>query len=238
MTNKVTVDRFNTPVRNQSVALVLAGCGAKDGSEISEAVAALTSLTQAGFTVKIFAPDRPTHHVINHKTMSEAANESRNILTEAARIARGNIEPLENLSVHHFDAVCFPGGFGVAKNLCNFAFAGMDATLMPDVKNVLNAFISAKKPVAAMCIAPILIALAAREFSVTDATITLGADGSDAVKATLSWKVNHTPCATNEACVDTKNKFVSSPAYMYDDATPYDIWLSAQAMVKGLEQIL
>lgn len=44
----------------------------------------------------------------------------RNVLTESARIARGKISDLAQLSAAHHDAAIFPGGFGAAKNLCVF----------------------------------------------------------------------------------------------------------------------
>lgn len=106
------------------VAVVLAGCGAKDGTEITEAVALLISLSRKGLAFECFAPDRSMHHVVNHVSGVESVNESRNQMEEAARIARGKIKPLASLQMHEFDALVIAGGFGVVKNLCNFAFAG------------------------------------------------------------------------------------------------------------------
>lgn len=225
----------HTPQRK--VAVVLAGCGAKDGAEITEAVSLLVALSEAGIEARLFAPNRPLHHTIDHLHKKEVA-EKRNILVEAARIARGDIAPIESLDVARFDALAFGGGFGVAKNLCNYAFAEVDARLFDDVKVPLVGFLRAKKPVAALCIAPIVVALGVREIGIKSAKLTLG-DGSDkaAVSAIEKWGLRHVPCANNEACVDTENRLVSSPAYMLADATPADIFASARALVAGLDTL-
>lgn len=218
----------------KKVALVLAGCGAKDGSEITESVALMIALAQANYTVQIFAPNRNSYHVVNHLNGDVVQHDSRNMLTEAARIARGKILPIENLSVHKFDILCFSGGFGVAKNFCDFAFSGANATLKNDVKQVLVEFIKAKKVIGALCIAPILIALAAKELKLSDVKLTFGASTSDSAQLLAQWGIQHEEKKVNEACVDVKNKFVTAPAYMDDNASAADIFASAVALVKGL----
>lgn len=221
------------------VAVVLAGCGAKDGSEITEAVSLLIALSRKGIPFDCFAPDRQTSHVVDHLTGSENAQENRNQLHEAARIARGQIRPLSQLLVNEYEGVALSGGFGVAKNLCNFAFSGLDASLEPDVKKSLMPFLESKKPLAAMCIAPVVLALLCREAKLRGAELTLG-DGSavNAVKAIESWGAQHIPKKRNEACVDSAHMLVSSPAYMFDDATPADIFDSASALVSGLQTLM
>lgn len=221
---------------NKKCALVLAGCGAKDGAEITEAVSLMIAFSQKGYHVEIFAPDREVHHVINHITGDEVTAESRNILVEASRIARGKIKPISEISSNDFDVLCFAGGFGVAKNLCNFAFAGQDALLENDVKKVIFEFIHAHKIVSALCIAPILIAIAAKELNLKDVKITVGSGQSDAAKIINSWGLHHEDKQVFEASVDLKNKFVTAPAYMDDKATPADIFASASALVNGLSQ--
>ncbi len=218
-------------------ALILAGCGAKDGAEITEAVSLLIALSQEGFVVTSFAPDREQYHVLNHITDTSLNSEKRNILVESARIARGNVYSLETIQESDFDVLCFSGGFGVAKNLCDFAFEGKNAVLEADIQDVLYQFIEAKKVIAGLCISPILFALAAKELNIKNVAITLGQKSSvsDTVE---SWGIVHQPKQTFEACIDAQNKFVSAPAYMDDEATPADIFASAAALVHGIEQLL
>jgi enhancing lycopene biosynthesis protein 2 len=221
-----------------TAAVVLAGCGAMDGAEITEAVSLLVQLSQFGFQVRVFAPDRPHVHTINHLTRTVSGS-PRQILEEAARIARGKISPLEELHADDFDVVAFAGGFGVAKNLCNFAFAGSDATLQPDVRRVLVDAQKSGKVLAALCIAPVLLALLAREISLKGVRLTLGNGGArEAVQAVEQWGATHVACSVRQACVDPTNRMVTAPAYMDDMATPADIFASAQALVSGIVQLL
>lgn len=217
----------------KKVALVLAGCGAKDGAEITESVSLMIALAQANYSVQIFSSNRNFYHVVDHVTGKVLPSESRNMLTEAARIARGNVLPLSELSAKNFDILCFSGGFGVAKNFCDFAFSGASAKLADDVKKVLFDFINAQKIIGALCIAPILLALAAKELGLTDVKLTFGSSDSDPAKIIHQWGLHHETKKVNEACVDMKNKFVTAPAYMDDTASPADIFGSASALVKG-----
>jgi enhancing lycopene biosynthesis protein 2 len=225
--------------KNERLAVLLAGCGAKDGSEITEAVGLLIALSQKGLKFDCFAPDRKTHDVIDHLTSKVNAHESRNQLHEAARIARGRIQPISELKAGHYAAVVLAGGFGAAKNLCNYAFAGADARLEDDVKAALLPFIENHKPMGALCIAPVVLALLCREASIKGAQFTLG-DGSakDAVAAIESWGAKHKPTRPGEACVDKTYNLVSAPAYMFDDATPADVFASAVALVDGLTSLM
>ena len=122
------------------VAVVLAGCGVYDGSEINEAVLTLLCLEQQGASYQCFAPDVEQMHVINHLTGEPAEGESRNVLVEAARIARGNIKGLAEAQVGEFDALVVPGGFGAAKNLSDFAVAGAAMQVQPDFLALARAF--------------------------------------------------------------------------------------------------
>jgi enhancing lycopene biosynthesis protein 2 len=141
------------------VALVLSGCGVYDGTEVHEASACLVHLSRGGATVSMFAPDVAQMHVIDH-TKGEPLAQERNVLVESARIARGKVAPLASLNAGDFDAVVFPGGFGAAKNLSDFAVKGPELTLIPDVTRVLTEFHAAQKPIGLCCIAPILAAKA------------------------------------------------------------------------------
>ena len=232
--NTSTPSVISTPKR---VAVVLAGCGAQDGAEITEATSLLIALTQQDHKVSLFAPNRLQQRVVQH-TDGQEQSETRNILVESARIARGQIQPITQLKADNFDALAFAGGFGVAYNLCNFAIAGLEASLENDVKAALFPFIQAKKPVAAMCIAPVLLGIATRELSLKNVELTLGqGDAKGPIEVIESWGAKQVNCETNQACVDTENRFVTAPAYMVGSAQPWQIFDSALALVKGLGQL-
>ncbi|NLJ07530.1 MAG: isoprenoid biosynthesis glyoxalase ElbB, partial [Sphingobacteriales bacterium] len=141
----------------KKIAIVLAGCGVYDGAEIHEAVMTMLAVKKAGAVYDIFAPDVEQAHVINHLN-GEVMNEKRNVLVEAARIARGKIQPLSSFSGKNYDAIIFPGGFGVAKNLCTFAFDGVDMKVNPDVEKVIKEMLELNKPIGALCISPVMLA--------------------------------------------------------------------------------
>lgn len=220
------------------VAFLLAGCGAMDGSEITEAVTLLVSLTQKGYAVDFYAPDRPLSHVVNHVDGQEQTAEKRNQWAEAARIARGKVKPLSELNSADYDALVSSGGFGVAKNFCNFAFTGKDATLESDIEKILVAFAQDKKVIAAMCIAPVLLGLLSQKLQLTDVKITFGAADNDVAKIVQGWGVTPVAKEVNQCCVDEKNRFVTTPAYMHGNASPADIFAGAQSLCDGIHSLL
>ena len=219
------------------IAVVLAGCGRGDGSEIHESVSCLIHLDRCGLAYQCFAPDRPQHDVINHLTGKPAA-ETRNLLVEAARIARGHIKPLSELNPASFDAIVFPGGFGAAKNLCTFALQGVDKQVAPDVVPILRGFHAAHKPIALCCIAPVL---AARALGTTSGgpgcRVTLGAPGP-AADAVAAWGSQHEPQPLRGVCVDSVQRVITTPAYMDDDATPHGVFTGIGAMIDALAAML
>lgn len=190
------------------VAIILSGCGVYDGAEIHESVLTLLQLELQGASYQCFAPDISQHHVINHISGDEM-HEQRNVLTEAARIARGKIKALTELNASEFDAVILPGGFGAAKNLSDFAFNGANASMLPQLKTVLTAFISQQKPVGFICIAPAMIPL------LYDAKVamTIGTDKQTADNIEQMGAV-HVNCQVTDIVVDHAAKVVSTPAYM------------------------
>ncbi|GAI95353.1 unnamed protein product, partial [marine sediment metagenome] len=141
---------------SKKFAVVLSGSGVFDGAEIHEATLTLYAIVKNGGTYEIFAPDIPQHHVVNHIT-GEEMNETRNVLIEAARIARGKIKPLSEFNEKDFDAIIFPGGFGAAKNLSSFAFDGVNCSVNKDVENSIKQMADAKKPIGALCISPVIL---------------------------------------------------------------------------------
>lgn len=221
------------------VALVLAGCGAKDGAEITEAVSLLIELSLQGYFVQCFASERKTHHVVSHLSGREMTGESRSQIEEAARIARGKVKPLTEMNAAEFDAVVLAGGFGAAKNLCDFAFSGVEAQLYDDVRAALLPFIQQGKIAAALCIAPVVLALLAKDAGIRGVQLTLGSgEALDAVRSIEHWGAVHKPTQPGEVCIDFSHRMASAPAYMYDDATPADVFASAQALVKGIDTLI
>lgn len=193
----------------KKIGVVLSGCGVRDGSEIHEAVLTLLAIDQAGCKAVCMAPD-VSFPVTNHLTMKETG-ENRNILVESARIARGNIRDIKEITASDIDAVIFPGGFGAAKNLSDFAFKGADATVNSDVIRLLKEMHLAGKPIGAICIAPTLIAaVLGKECS---PEVTIGNDEATAAEINKTGSI-HCECAVTELVIDEKNKIVSSPAYM------------------------
>jgi enhancing lycopene biosynthesis protein 2 len=191
------------------IGVVLSGCGFRDGSEIHEAVFTLLAIDQAGCQAVCMAPDSECA-VTNHLTMQDAA-EKRNMLVESARIARGNIRDLQGVTAADLDAIIFPGGFGAAKNLCDFAVNGAAASVHPEVLRILKEMATAKKPIGVICIAPALLAAAlGRELT---PTITIGTDAGTAAEINKTGAI-HQECPVTGFVVDEKNKIVSTPAYM------------------------
>jgi enhancing lycopene biosynthesis protein 2 len=190
-------------------AVILAGSGVFDGAEIHEATLTLLAIKKMGADYEIFAPDILQHHVINHLT-GEEMHEKRNVLVESARIARGNIKPLTQFKADHFDAIIFPGGFGVAKNLCNWAFEGDNCSVNPDVEKAINEMYIARKPIGAMCIAPVILG---KLFAGTNLTT-----GNDKASADFIKKMGseYTKTTHGEVIVDKTKKLFSTPCYMLD----------------------
>ena len=198
---------------SKKVAVILSGCGFLDGSEIHEAVLTLYFLSKHKADTTIFAPDINQMHVINHSTKG-VASETRNVLIESARIARGKIQPLPNAKIDDIDAVILPGGFGAAKNLSNFAVKGSEAELNLQLKEFLTMALKAKKTIGAICISPALIATFFKG-SETHPLLTIGNDTQTA-KTLESMGAKHKNRSVNDIEFDEKLKIVTTPAYMYD----------------------
>jgi enhancing lycopene biosynthesis protein 2 len=211
-------------------AVVLAGCGVFDGAEIHEAVMTLYAIDKTGGTYQIFAPNVKQHHVINHIT-GEVMNESRNVLAEAARIARGRIKTLTEYRVADFDALIFPGGFGVAKNLCTYAFDGTDCNVDRVVEAAIRDTHKAGKPIGALCISPVLITRV-----LGDVTVTIGDDASTVADITAMGG-RHETKRHGEVSVDRKNRIVSAPCYMLD-STISDIAHDAEALILAIKEMV
>lgn len=193
------------------VGVILSGCGVYDGSEIHEAVITLLALDRAGATVVMMAPDME-QAVVNHLTGEPVEGASRNVLEESARIARGNISDIANVKATDIDALFIPGGFGAAKNLCDFAFKGPDCQVHPEVARLIRDIVAAKKPLAAVCIAPALVAKVLGNDKLAH-QLTIGTDEGTA-NALSSMGATHVSCPVSEFVIDKDNKIITSPAYM------------------------
>lgn len=216
------------------VAVILCGSGYRDGSEIREAVATLWSLSQEHSKVQCFAPDAPQADVVNCLTGETLAHEHRNMLVEAARIARGDIKSLSLLNESDFDAVIIPGGFGAAKNLCDFASKGSQGKVRSDVEKVLHAFFEKKKPIGAICIAPAIVALSLRGKNLN---LTVGAAGETAQEIEKCGH-HHVPTKVTECQVDSQNKIVTTGAYMFGTAPLHDVFSGIQKCVQEVLKLI
>ncbi len=194
------------------VGVVLSGCGVYDGSEIHEAVITLLALDRAGAEAVCMAPDMEQMHVVNHLTGEPAEGEKRNVLVESARIARGAVKNVKDVNVSDIDALFFPGGFGAAKNLCDFAVKGPDCDIHPEVARLVREVVKAKKPLAAICIAPALVSKVLGNDKLAH-KLTIGSD-KDTASALEAMGSTHEACPVNEFVIDRENKIVSTPAYM------------------------
>lgn len=192
----------------QRVAVILSGCGVFDGSEIYETTLTLLRLSQLETEVQCFAPDITQMHVINHLT-GEVMPETRNVLVEAARLTRGNINPLATANAADFDALIVPGGFGAAKNLSTFATEGSAMSINGDFLAFAQAMHQAGKPVGLICIAPVMAAAICGQGVQT----TIGTDMATAAAVNATGAV-HCECPVDNICIDKEKKLVTTPAYM------------------------
>ena len=191
------------------VALVLSGCGVFDGAEIHESVLTMLALVKAGAELEFLAPDIAQAHVINHLSGQVAEGETRNVLVESARIARGKIKDIAAASADDYAAVFFPGGFGAAKNLSDFASKGADCQIQADVLRFAKAMAAAGKPACYICIAPAMMP----HIYGAGVALTIGNDEGTAAAITAMGGQHHN-CPVTEFVVDQERKVVSTPAYM------------------------
>lgn len=217
----------------KKVAVILSGCGYLDGAEIRESVLTLLALDTAAIEYTIFAPDQQQLHVVNHLSTTVSDSESRNVLQEASRIARGQISALNQLNPNQFDGLVIPGGFGVAKNLSSFASMGAAATVNAEITSILKAFKSSQKPIGAICIAPALLALT---FGDLKPILTIGSNTGTAAEIEKTGSV-HQYCEVNDCVIDPKNLFVTTPAYMEDHASLKDIFQGISKLVNAMLEL-
>jgi len=194
----------------KKIAVILSGCGVFDGAEIHESVLTLLAIDSAGATYSCAAPDIAQAQVINHNAGAPDTSSGRNVLQESARIARGEITSLEGLDPADFDAIILPGGFGAAKNLCNFAFDAENLEVEPSLAAFLLKARTLEKPLAFACIAP---AIAAKLFGPQGLRFTIGNDPKTA-QALSAYGGTHVDCPVDDIIVDENLRIVTTPAYM------------------------
>jgi enhancing lycopene biosynthesis protein 2 len=207
-----------------TVGVILSGSGYLDGSEIHEATSVLIALAQRGIAYRCVAPKKP-FVVVNHLT-GEATNERRDVLTESARIARGAVEDIAGVEGSEFDALVLPGGFGAAKNLCDFAQHGPACSVDPEVERVLREAHAAGRPIGFACIAP---ALGARVFGSEKPVLTIGHDAGTAA-AIKKTGARHRAVDVTEIVADEERRFVCTPAYM-ENTNPAEVFEGVSKMV-------
>lgn len=192
------------------VGVVLAGCGSLDGAEIHEAILTLLFLDRQAAQVTALAPNIDQFHVVDHLVGEPITGERRNVLGEAARIARGKIVDLAKARVESLDALVFPGGFGAAKNLCTFAIEGRNMKVEGSVERLIRQMALAHKPLGFICISPVI---AAKVLGELHPKLTVG-DDPDTAAAIQAMGGIHVDCPVDQVVIDEKNRIVSTPAYM------------------------
>ena len=214
----------------KKIAVILAGSGVYDGSEIHEAVLTLLAIEAQAASYQCFAPDLEQMHVIDHSS-GDVSDERRNVLVESARIARGKVKALSQYRADDYDALILPGGFGAAKNLCSFATEGADCSIASEVQRAVLDTHKAGKAIGAMCIAPVILAKL-----LPGVEITLGGENDAATAAT---KMGAVVKATShgEVIVDAARRVATTPSYMLDDATLPNIQAGATNLVSAVLQM-
>jgi enhancing lycopene biosynthesis protein 2 len=194
------------------VGVILSGCGHRDGAEIRESVLTLLALDRAGAEARVFAPNVDQAIVVDHLRGEPVPTERRNVLVEAARIARGKIQDAREARAKDLDALVLPGGFGAALNLSSFATRGEHAEVHPEIGRILREMHAAGKPIGAICIAP---AVVAKALGFAHPKLTIGNDRGTASKL-VAFGAVHEDCPVDRCVVDRDNRVVTTPAYMYD----------------------
>jgi enhancing lycopene biosynthesis protein 2 len=223
------------------IGVLISGCGVYDGAEIQEVVLTLLAIEEMGAEAVCISIDEPQHHVVNHLT-GEELPESRNMMIEAARISRGKVSEIGQIAPSDIDGLVIPGGFGSAKNFTDWAFRGPEGIINPKVKLLIVNMINIGKPIAALCVSPVVVAKAL-EGSSLNPSLTIGSDkeaspydissfsvGLEQTGATIAMK------SVREILVDTENKIITAPCYMMD-ASITDVRKNIRSAVEALRDL-
>lgn len=224
------------------IGVLLSGCGVYDGAEIQEAVLTLLAIEEIGAQPVCISIDAPQHHVVNHLN-GEEMSESRNMLVEAARIARGNISEISSISPADIDALVIPGGFGSAKNFSKWAFSGPEGEIDPKVKLLIVNMINVGKPIAALCVSPVVVAKALEGSSIRP-HLTIGStkEASPYDIEGFSSGLRSTGSSTemktvDEILVDTENKIVTAPCYMME-ASILEVRKNIRSAIEAIRDLI
>ena len=224
------------------VLVLLSGCGVYDGSEIHESVFAMLSLSQNNLEFICAAPDIKHHHVVNHLN-GEDQKEERNVLSESARIARGDVCSLDDVDFSSVSSLVIPGGFGAAKNLSNWAFKGVDSLVLPAVKNLILHCFENKKPVVALCISPVVV-VKSLEGSSLSPLVSVGSVNEKSeydineihgFLSSLGAKTENR--SINEVLYDEDLRLISAPCYMME-STADQVYVNTKMAIDKLADIL
>jgi enhancing lycopene biosynthesis protein 2 len=225
-----------------NIGVLLSGNGVYDGAEIQEAVLTLLAIDEMGWNAVCISVDKPQHHVINHLT-GEVMDESRNMLVEAARIARGQVIRIDEISPADIDALIIPGGFGSAKNFTSWAFDGPAGTILPEVKLLLVNLVNVGKPIVALCVSPVVIAKAF-EGSTIHPTLSLGSSSEPSPYDIYGFNagLEQTGAVTEErtireVLIDPVNRIICAPCYMMN-ARITEIYANINQAMMALNEIL
>jgi enhancing lycopene biosynthesis protein 2 len=203
------------------IGVLLSGNGVYDGSEIHESVFTLLAIDEHGGDAVCMAPNINQYHVVNHLDGNEM-KETRNVLVEAARIARGAISDLADMKAAELDALVIPGGFGAAKNLTKWAFNGPDGAINSDVKRIINEMVSAKKPIVGLCMGPTVIAKALEGAGLKERlTVGTTTEASPYEIEAISTGMEKTGAVAEmktirQVAIDTGNRIITAPCYMME----------------------
>ncbi|MCH2225228.1 MAG: isoprenoid biosynthesis glyoxalase ElbB [Crocinitomicaceae bacterium] len=225
-----------------TIGVLLSGCGVYDGAEIQESILTLLAIEEIGAKVQCISLDQDQHHVINHLT-GEEMNESRNMLIESARIARGDIKNISDITPKDLDALVIPGGFGSAKNFTKWAFLGPDGEILPEIKLLLVNLVNVGKPIAALCVSPVVMAKALEDSGIS-VNMTIGSNkekspydidgfssGLESTGATTTMKT------IREINIDHENKIITAPCYMMN-ATILEVRKNIRSAIEALRDLL
>ncbi len=226
----------------KKIGVLFSGSGVYDGTEIHEAVFTLLALEEAGLEAVCIAPNTNQHHVVNHLTGDEM-NETRNVLVESARIARGTIQDLAEVNLNELDGLAIPGGFGTAKNHTKWAFEGPGGAINTDVQKLIIHMVSAQKPIAALCMGPTTVAkaLEGTEYHVSLSVGSTAAPSPYDIPS-ISGGMEKVGAKTiektaAEVSVDNEHKIVCAPCYMME-ASISDIRANSKAAIDQLAKWL
>jgi len=218
---------------NPKFAVILAGCGNIDGSEIHETTLGLLAIDEQGGHYDCYALNKEQGRTVNFCTKqvvaTEGQNGNRNQMEEGARIARGNIKPLSELNVNDYDAVIFPGGQGTVFNWCDYAQKGINCTVEPEIARIMEQAYRAQKWVGAMCIAPVIVAKVLGKYGVH---LTIGND-SQTAKAVEQMGAVHEERTAVQACIDKEHRIATTPCYMLAKSIK-EIYAGNTALIKGI----